>query len=223
MKDKTLGQKWHEESQALGAIEGVVIGIALALAFIVFVTAGSCSRSHDMAEAQPVKETEQLTAMDVPIPEHVVEPPNMGVKFNEGWEKAFEPKQAAEETAVEEANYEEAVYYGYSGGNDYGNPFKSDGTATDEYGRSYTWYSQNVLPGNGLTELNNNGRHVDESTGYVVDGDGYIALAVPGTEMRSDENPNGYSQGDVISTPWGEGKVYDSNPDGTSWDVYTDF
>ena len=223
MENKTLGQKWHEESQALGAIEGAVIGIALALAFIVFIAVGSCSRSHEMAGAQPVNETGQLTATDILIPEHVVEPPNMGIKVNEGWEKAFEPEQAVEEAVVEEEYYEEASGYGYSSGNDYGNPFKSNGTATDEYGRSYTWYSQNVLPGNGLTELNNNGRHVDDSTGYIVDGDGYIALAVPGTEMRSEENPNGYSQGDVISTPWGEGKVYDTNPNGTSWDVYTDF
>lgn len=223
---KTLGEKWHEESQALGAIEGVIAGLAVALAFIFFVTAGSCSHSEHVASAASVNEETQLEASDIPIPEHAVEPPNMGIRVNEGWEKAFEPEP--EEPAYEEAYYyDETAYYGYSG-NDYGNPFRSDGVAQDGYGRNYTWYSQNVLSGGGLTALNNNGRHVDESTGYVVDGDGYIAIAVPSSEIRSESNPNGYlaadenSGGDIIDTPWGQARIYDVN-EGDAWDVYTDF
>lgn len=133
----------------------------------------------------------------------------------------MEEKAAVEEAAdpVEEESsedwYEECNEPVYGGGCDYGNPFMQDGVAHDE-NYSYTWYSQNALPGGGLTELNDNGRHIDESTGFVVDGDGYIAVAM-----------NGVEQGTVIDTIWGEAKVYDVKQDGAPYDgqvdVYTDF
>lgn len=80
----------------------------------------------------------------------------------------------------------------------------------EEDGVRYTWYSQNVLPGGGLDELNANGRHVEG--GYVVDGDGYIAVA------SSD-----YEKGTVIDTPFGEAKVYDTGCASGTIDVYTNF
>lgn len=80
----------------------------------------------------------------------------------------------------------------------------------EENGVKYTWYSQNVLPGGGLDELNANGRHVEG--GYVVDGDGYIAVA------SSD-----YEKGTVIETPFGTAKVYDTGCASGTIDVYTDF
>lgn len=80
----------------------------------------------------------------------------------------------------------------------------------DEGGVRYTWYSQNVLPGGGLTELNENGRHVEG--GFVKDGDGYIAVA------SSD-----YPKGTVVDTPFGEGKVYDTGCESGKIDVYTNF
>ena len=80
----------------------------------------------------------------------------------------------------------------------------------EEDGVRYTWYSQNVLPGGGLTELNANGRHVEG--GYVVDGDGYIAVA------SSD-----YEKGTVIETPFGTAKVYDTGCASGTIDVYTNF
>lgn len=107
------------------------------------------------------------------------------------------------------------VYEPIYSGNDYGNPFKQEGVAYDE-NYEYTWYSQNVLGGSGLDALNANGRHVDEDTGFIVDGDGYIAVAM-----------NGVEQGTVIDTKWGEAKVYDTKRDGAPYDgtvdVYTDF
>ena len=100
----------------------------------------------------------------------------------------------------------------YSYGNDYGNPFKSQGVAYLG-DTEFNWYSQNVMPGGGLTELNENGRHVDEATGFIMDGDGYIAVASPyGVDPV----------GTVVETPYGQGKVYDSN-DGPAYDMYTDF
>lgn len=80
----------------------------------------------------------------------------------------------------------------------------------EDDGVRYTWYSQNVLPGGGLDELNANGRHVEG--GYVVDGDGYIAVA------SSD-----YEKGTVIETPFGTAKVYDTGCASGTIDVYTDF
>ena len=88
--------------------------------------------------------------------------------------------------------------------------FMYDGVVYDGSGRRYTWYSEHVLPGDGLTELNANGRTVDES-GYIVDGDGYIAIASPwGIDPI----------GTVIATPFGMARVYDVCED-DSYDVYT--
>ena len=130
----------------------------------------------------------------------------------EAEQAAIEAEQAAWEA---EQAYYEPVYYdytpSYSGG--YNNDFQQQGVVYDGE-TTYSWYSQRVLPGGGLTELNNNGRTVN-SDGFVVDGDGYIAVAQPGTT-----NPE---IGMVIETPFGLGKVYDSNPSGDSWDIYTDF
>ena len=76
--------------------------------------------------------------------------------------------------------------------------------------RIFTWYSERVLPGEGLYELNGNGRTVDGS-GYVVDGDGYIAIASPwGIDPI----------GTIVETPFGMAKVYDVCED-DSYDVYT--
>lgn len=73
-------------------------------------------------------------------------------------------------------------------------------------GYKWTYYSQRVLPGNGL---NIPGRHVDEN-GYVCDGEGYICLAC-----------GSVSKGTVMSTPLGRyGKVYDVCPTSGVVDVY---
>lgn len=74
------------------------------------------------------------------------------------------------------------------------------GVVYGDDGQRYTWYSENALPGQGLTALNENGRTVDQATGYVVDGDGYIAVASPDWSEPI---------GTVIETPWGAAKVYD--------------
>lgn len=76
-------------------------------------------------------------------------------------------------------------------------------------GYRWTWYSQRVLPGNGLKIP---GRHVD-SNGYVCDENDYICLS-----------SNDLSKGTVISTPFGKnGKIYDCGcPSGTV-DVYVNW
>ena len=75
----------------------------------------------------------------------------------------------------------------------------------------YTWYSERILPGGGLTELNENGRHSED--GFVKDGDGYIAVA-----------SCDYDVGTVIDTPFGPAKVYDTGYlQPGQVDVYTSF
>ena len=144
-------------------------------------------------------------------------------------EKAARAAESAPEAPIAEqmdnqADYWDGNYYsGYdeslnnnpayiNGGNSYGNSFYSDGVAYIG-DQEFNWYSQNVMPGGGLDELNTNGRHVDGETGFVVDGDGYIAVASP---WGQDEI------GTVVETPFGAGKVYDANHGG-AYDIYTDF
>ncbi|WP_148417355.1 G5 domain-containing protein [Murdochiella massiliensis] len=69
----------------------------------------------------------------------------------------------------------------------------------------YTFYSQSVLPGGGLSIP---GRHVNDD-GYVCDGDGYIVLA------------GSAPLGTVYPTPFGHyGKIYDRGTTGNHLDVY---
>ena len=75
-------------------------------------------------------------------------------------------------------------------------------------GHTETWYSERVLPGYGL---NIPGRHTDEN-GLVRDGDGYICVA------SSD-----YSNGTIIETSLGMGKVYDCGCPSGIIDIYTNW
>ena len=90
--------------------------------------------------------------------------------------------------------------------------FEYLGVVTDDEGRNWTYYDEAELPGDGLTALNSNGRHVDDN-GYVVDGQGYIAFA----------SPNGQHEiGTVIASPMGLARCYDVCPEG-NYDLYVSF
>lgn len=72
-------------------------------------------------------------------------------------------------------------------------------------GYKFTYYSQQVLPGQGL-EIP--GRDIN-ADGYVSDGDGYIVLA------------GSAPKGTVFDTPFGyQGKIYDRGTSGNHLDVY---
>ena len=72
-------------------------------------------------------------------------------------------------------------------------------------GYKFTYYSQSVLPGGGLSIP---GRHVN-ADGYVSDGDGYIVLA------------GSAPLGTVYDTPFGyKGKIYDRGTSRNHLDVY---
>lgn len=76
-------------------------------------------------------------------------------------------------------------------------------------GWKWTWYSEKVLPGNGL---NIPGRHTN-SSGYVCDENGYICLA-----------SSSLSKGTIIETPFGvKGKIYDSGCASNTIDVYVNW
>lgn len=73
-------------------------------------------------------------------------------------------------------------------------------------GLKFTYYSQSVLPGGGLSIP---GRHVNAG-GYVSDGDGYIVMA------------GSAPMGTVYNTPFGyPGKIYDRGTVGNHLDIYT--
>lgn len=76
-------------------------------------------------------------------------------------------------------------------------------------GKSWTWYSQRVLPGRGLKIP---GRHVD-SNGFVCDKDNYIVVASTPAMKRKHT---------IVPTPFGKfGKCYDCGAGGGNWrDVY---
>lgn len=72
-------------------------------------------------------------------------------------------------------------------------------------GNKFTYYSQQVLPGEGLAVP---GRHVN-AAGYVSDADGYLVLA------------GSAPKGTVFDTPFGyQGKIYDRGTVGNHLDVY---
>lgn len=72
-------------------------------------------------------------------------------------------------------------------------------------GYKFTYYSQQVLPGQGLAVP---GRHVNPA-GYVADADGFIVLA------------GSAPKGTVYDTPFGyQGKIYDRGTVGNHLDVY---
>lgn len=89
----------------------------------------------------------------------------------------------------------------------YDHPFRSQGTTNDGTW-SYTWYSQRVLPGGGLSIP---GRHVTED-GFVRDDQGNICMA-------SDD----LAYGTEVDTPYGKAKVYDTGSGSGNLDLYTDW
>lgn len=165
--------------------------------------------TQNKAEAMTIEPIFDAGLTDPPPPSVIEEPVEEEVVEEEPVEEAEEAEEVVEEEYYEEESYEEEELYSasYDGSAE---DFRRDGIIY--YGDfSYTWYSQRVLPGGGLTALNNNGRHVDER-GFVCDGDGYIAVA-------SDDFP----EGSVVDTPFGAGKVYDCGSGYGNIDIYVDF
>ena len=181
-------------------ITSIILALVIAntvIAFSIFI-----SNTQNAADNEEIEVVEVMEVSDFLYEEES--------QLTEATEES-EPEEEVESEYYEEPSYEETYYQESYQSSDYGNSFKSAGVVYGDDGTRYTWYSQRVLPGGGLTELNNNGRHVNDE-GFVCDGDGYIAIS------SSD-----HEQGTIIDTPFGEGKVYDSGCASGTIDVYTDF
>ncbi|MBQ1450122.1 MAG: hypothetical protein IIZ12_04210 [Eggerthellaceae bacterium] len=103
----------------------------------------------------------------------------------------------------------EPVYYEYSGysGSDattLDDLLNGQGRAYDENGTSYTWYYHDL----GYGALDIPGETFD-ADGVSHDEDGYIVVAT-----------DAYAKGEIIDTPYGEARVYDSGC-GSTIDIYT--
>ena len=126
--------------------------------------------------------------------------------------KAEEERNAKEKAEKEaKAQAEEQAQQTYSGSSASNSgvkislsQFMFDGVVYSG-GYKFTYYSQSVLPGGGLSIP---GRHVN-ADGFVSDGDGYIVLA------------GSAPLGTVYDTPFGyKGKIYDRGTYGNHLDVY---
>lgn len=120
-------------------------------------------------------------------------------------------KEKAEKEAKAQAEAAEQAQQTYSGSSASNSgvkislsQFMFDGVVYSG-GFKFTYYSQSVLPGGGLSIP---GRHVN-ADGFVSDGDGYIVLA------------GSAPLGTVYDTPFGyKGKIYDRGTYGNHLDVY---
>jgi hypothetical protein len=114
--------------------------------------------------------------------------------------------------------YCDDIYYNNEG--DFSAYSSDDYITTDEFidcgiinynDNIFTYYSENVLPGNGLDVP---GRYTDDE-GYVCDEDNYVVLATPDEDI--------YPRYSTIELPTGRmGKFYDYCPEG-SIDVYVNW
>lgn len=123
-------------------------------------------------------------------------------------EKAEKEAKAQAQAQAEEQAQAQQTYSGSSASNSGVkislSQFMFDGVVYSG-GYKFTYYSQSVLPGGGLSIP---GRHVN-ADGFVSDGDGYIVLA------------GSAPLGTVYDTPFGyKGKIYDRGTYGNHLDVY---
>lgn len=206
---RTTGERWHDEAERNRRRDGVALILTVVCIFtgLLIASALYTNYRHSVQQEAAMEASIQAAHADY-IRKEALDHQRQkdqwaSIKANLDILREVEAERiAAEETAYQEwlasQVYYEPTYYA---------PYDtSDGISAAEFQfmgviddgeHFYTWYSERVLPGGGLTELNNNGRHSED--GFVKDGDGYIAVA-------SSDLP----KGSVVDTPFGEGKVYDT-------------
>ena len=166
------------------------------------ITVTSRSGKHE-----PLQDTTQEVVAETPAPKEETPAPAPAQ------EVFVEESEPVEEVIEEEKPTFEGVELEYSAPYNITSARLSKSKGVTYYdGHKETYYSQRVLPGNGLKSLNNNGRHVADD-GTVRDGDGYIAVAC-----------NYLSKGSEIMTSLGPGKVYDTGGMTGKWiDIYVNW
>lgn len=202
---KTLGDKWHEESQALGALEGTLIGLVLSLGFIFFVLTGACT-SGVFADKTPVEEVMKPYVSDIMMPEHVEVVSPIAAMLLDNTEQEAVEEEPVEEEYYEEEYYEEEYYdYGYSGGGS-SDGFMQAGVRDGVDSDTETWYSSNQAYHYRTSEWS------PDEEGYYRNSDGYYVVA------SSD-----YPEGTIIETSKGEAIVLDSGTDSGNVDFYVNW
>ena len=200
-------------------ITAVTMTVALLCAFAL----ASCAKAS-AEQPQASKQTEPLEVSDVaaePTTTTTVDNPAHDVDetADEATDTQEQPDEQAEISQYSDSEpvwdvvcYEEQyepVYYEYSG---YGGSdattlddlLNGQGRAYDENGTSYTWYYHDL--GHGALDIP--GETFDED-GVSHDEDGYIVVAT-----------DAYAKGEIIDTPYGAARVYDSGC-GSTIDIYT--
>lgn len=195
---KARAERWHEESEKLGALEGLALGLLIAFGFIFLMFVGSCKGAVFEEKEPVVYESKFLNEQisDILDPREI--PVLGGIVFNEP-----EPEPEVEEEYYEEPYYEEYYeeeYYesGYSG-----DGFMQAGVREGVDSDTETWYSSNALYHYRTPEWS------PDDEGYYRDSDGYYVVA-------SDD----YPEGSVVMTSKGEAKVYDSGTNSGNIDMY---
>lgn len=198
-----------------------ITAASMAVALLCAFALASCAKA---SAEQPTSSgaTEPLEVSDVAVDSSaaivdVVDTPPQDVD-----ETAIEQEQPDEQAEISQYSdsepvcdvvyYEEQyepVYYEYSGysGSDattLGDLLNGQGRAYDEDGTSYTWYYHDL----GYGALDIPGETFD-ADGVSHDEDGYIVVAT-----------DAYAKGEIIDTPYGEARVYDSGC-GSTIDIYT--
>ena len=211
---RTTGERWHDEAERNRRRDGVALILTVICIFTGLLIASALYTNYQYsaqqkAAAEALAKAERVVYIHAEALDHQKHKNQWAsVKENLDILREADAQREAERIAAEEAAYQEwlasQVYYEPTY---YQAPYDtSDGISAAEFqwmgvieteDHFYTYYSERVLPGGGLTELNSNGRHSED--GFVKDGDGYIAVASADLPM-----------GSVVETPFGEGKVYDT-------------
>lgn len=228
---KTLGEKWHEQAQLHWKRDSIVVA-CICIAVMISATAYAIWHNDQMvieattrqiAVQQAEQEARERDAWIFYEAEAHARSVSNARLVKEQLD-ALKAEDEAEEAAYQEWLWQQSQYVApvpsysvpveaveaASDGMTW-QEFQFQGVVYDAEGHLYTYYSERVLPGAGLTELNENGRHSED--GFVKDGDGYIAVA-----------SSSHEKGEVVDTPFGKGKVYDTGylQDGQI-DVYVSF
>ena len=204
--------RWHREAEKHAIRDGISLGVAFLLAYLLFIGLGYSLAFDTMPKAEgrefagvvkepwydPPKEEKTIETVSEPIAEAEEVEQTIEVEATSTIEQPMESYSAP----IQQAPQQAATFSGTP------ENFKQAGVVYGDDGTRYTWYSQNVLPGGGLDIP---GRHVDEN-GYVADANGRIAVA-------SSDLPIGTE----LDTPFGPATVYDTGCASGTVDIYTNF
>lgn len=213
------GTRWSMEARKHEVRDGIAVIIAIVACVALFISVGYfafCLSHPEEADAVEYESTRDVFN----AVKDAMEIRNVDGDESVRWEcladiqavKAEKAAAEAELLAWQQETWYEPEYYpvyedyapSYSSG--YSNNFMRDGVVYSEDGTRYTWYSSNVLYHYRTPEW------TPDDEGFYRDSDGYYVVA-------SDD----YDEGAVVSTPWGEGKVYDGGCDSGTIDMYTAF